>query len=353
MEVRFFSKKIIEWYQNNKRNLPWRETSDPYKIWLSEIILQQTRVSQGLPYYHKFVTEFPDVHALAASSEEKVLRLWQGLGYYTRARNLHACAKLVVKEFKGVFPSRYYELIQLPGIGEYTAAAIASIAGKEPAAVVDGNVFRVLARVFGIETPINSLAGKKEFSSLANQLIHSADPGEYNQAIMEFGALHCVPKNPKCDDCILSSGCLARQSKLQESLPVKIQSREKQTRYFYYFVVKHGKSIAMTGRQNKDIWKGLYEFYLVEKSRTTKPEKILKEDEKLKKLNPILSIETISDTYKHILSHQAIRCRFIVIKLKRKPARKDFPFQFYTLSAIHNLPKPVLISRFLHDFGLL
>src|SRR5690349_7153792 len=225
MDNRYFSEKVVKWYEKNKRDLPWRETRDPYKIWLSEIILQQTRVSQGMPYYLRFIEKFPTVAALASASEQEVLRLWQGLGYYTRARNLHKCAKKVATDYKSVFPYSFDELKKLPGIGDYTAAAIASIAYQEPVAVVDGNVFRVLSRVFGIETEINSPKGKKDFTQLANELISKKHPEKHNQAMMEFGALYCTPKNPSCTDCVFSSQCFAFKKNLQLVLPVKTKNK--------------------------------------------------------------------------------------------------------------------------------
>ena len=221
-ENQFFSNSILSWYQENPRHLPWRETQDPYKIWLSEIILQQTRVAQGLPYYEAFSKAYPSVQALAEAPEEEVLRLWQGLGYYSRARNLHACAKYIWNELGGNFPNSYASLIQLKGVGSYTAAAISSFAFGEVQAVVDGNVFRVLARYFGIATDIASGKGKKEFEALANQLIPKNSPGEFNQAMMDFGSRCCVPKNPSCEECPVSNTCFAFQKGLVGSLPVKI-----------------------------------------------------------------------------------------------------------------------------------
>ncbi|HEY0769642.1 MAG TPA: A/G-specific adenine glycosylase, partial [Sphingobacteriaceae bacterium] len=234
MGKRYFPDKIVKWYSENKRSLPWRETKDPYRIWLSEIILQQTRVAQGLPYYLRFVERFPTVSHLASAPQDEVLRLWQGLGYYTRARNLQKCAQTIVEKYSRKFPRTYAELISLPGIGEYTAAAIASISFNEKVAVVDGNVFRVLSRVFGIDTPINSAEGKKGFSKLANDLIHETAPADYNQGLMEFGALFCTPKNPKCEECVFRKSCHAFQNGLQQQLPVKLKSKASRKRYFYY-----------------------------------------------------------------------------------------------------------------------
>ena len=217
----FFAKRLIKWYNFNKRELPWRSTSDPYKIWLSEIILQQTQVNQGLSYYLKFVEEFQTVKDLAKAPADKVMKLWQGLGYYSRARNLHEAAKNIVNEHKGEFPKAYEDIRALKGVGDYTAAAIASIAYNLPYAVVDGNVYRVLSRIFGIETPIDSTSGKKEFNELANELLTKKNPADYNQAIMEFGALYCRPKNPDCTNCIFNDKCEAYRLNKINLLPVK------------------------------------------------------------------------------------------------------------------------------------
>lgn len=350
MDKRYFSEKVAEWYGQHKRNLPWRRTRDPYKIWLSEIILQQTRVIQGLPYYQRFIEKFPDVWALAAASEQEVLRLWQGLGYYTRARNLHKCAKEVVSLYNGLFPDRYEQLLKLPGIGEYTAAAVASFSFKEPVAVVDGNVFRVLARIFGIDHEINSPKGKKYFTGLANELISRHHPDVHNQAVMEFGALWCTPKQPKCEACPFQQTCFASLNNLQPQLPVKAKAKAARKRYFYYFVLKKGKSLMMKKRDKKDIWHGLYDFYLVEKNRAIKPDNVMVEDVYLKKLKTRASVQT-SPVYRHVLSHQVILSRFILIdhsETSLPAAEKDY--KFYPIKKIMDLPKPVLISRFLEDY---
>ena len=214
-QAKIFVAQLLQWYNEHKRNLPWRMSPKPYNVWLSEIILQQTRVSQGLPYYQRFVEKYPTVQELAAAPPQEVMRLWQGLGYYSRARNLHACAKKICDEHRGIFPTTFEALKKLPGIGDYTAAAIASICFKQAVAVVDGNVYRVMARVFGIDTDINSPKAKKEFFELANTLIHPEKPDDYNQAVMEFGALHCTPQNPKCTTCPVSKICVAKQKDMQ------------------------------------------------------------------------------------------------------------------------------------------
>ncbi len=350
MDKRYFSQIIVKWYLANKRDLPWRQTKDPYKIWLSEIILQQTRVIQGLPYYERFVKTYPTVKALASAPEQEVLRLWQGLGYYTRARNLHKCAKAVVDTGKGKFPASFEQLLALPGIGEYTAAAIASFSYKEPVAVVDGNVFRVLARIFGIETPINTPEGKRVFRTLAGQLIDSGQPDLHNQAMMEFGATFCTPKNPLCEDCIFKKSCVAYKGRLQNVLPVKLKGKESRKRYFYYLVWERDGQLMMRKRSEKDIWHGLFDFHLIEKTRLTKPEKIV---ENFSQTSGVKATFKISKSYKHVLSHQTIFTRFIVTKTSKKWFPVVAGHEFYTLKEILKLPKPVLVSRFLSDEYLL
>jgi A/G-specific adenine glycosylase len=345
-----FSKKIIRWYEENKRSLPWRETTDPYKIWLSEVILQQTRVAQGLPYYHRFVKTFPTVFSLAKAPQEQVLRLWQGLGYYSRARNLHTCAKMVVDDLDGKFPNSYQELKKLKGIGPYTAAAIASIAFKESVAVVDGNVFRVLARVFGMEKDIASNEGKKYFFGKANELIPKDQPDIFNQAMMEFGALHCLPQNPKCGDCIFSKTCVAKQRDLQKLLPIKSKKAIVKRRYFYYFVVRYKHNILMKKREGRDIWQGLYDFFLIESNRNQKPENILSGSESVRSFLPT----SISRPIKHVLSHQHLITRFIDIELNSKAEfltlAKRLKAEAHSLDEIKKLPKPILIDRYLNQY---
>ena len=257
--------KLVTWYSTAQRILPWRGTADPYKVWLSEIILQQTRVVQGLPYYERFITHFPTVIALAQAPEEQVMKLWQGLGYYSRAKNLHQTAQYIATELGGEFPKTYKELIKLKGIGDYTASAIASFCYNEPCAVVDGNVYRVLSRLFGISTPINSTEGAKAFRSLAYQLLDTKEPGTYNQALMEFGALVCTPQAAGCSDCIFQSHCWAYQHQEVGALPVKLKKISVKKRYFNYLVwISADKKTLLQKREGKDIWHGLYEFPLIE-----------------------------------------------------------------------------------------
>jgi A/G-specific adenine glycosylase len=342
--VKHFSNDIIEWYHENRRNLPWRETKDPYKIWLSEVILQQTRVNQGRPYYLRFIEAFPAVIELAKADENSVLRLWEGLGYYSRARNLHRCAKTIADNYNGVFPSTYEELLTLPGIGSYTAAAIASIAFNRKVAVVDGNVFRVLARVFGIAKDISSTEGKKHFSELANELI-SDFPGDHNQAVMEFGAMHCTPLAPKCDTCLFRKRCVAYNREMVSKLPVKEKKINKRTRYFSYFILRDGKKIAMKKRTGRDIWNGLYEFHLVEGETERKLTQIVKSDVLLASLKNIKKVGSM----RHVLTHQVLEISFFEADAGNLTKTKKLmgDLSFISMKKAGEMPKPIAITRFL------
>jgi A/G-specific adenine glycosylase len=346
-----FAQSIMAWYQDNKRMLPWRETKDPYKIWLSEVILQQTRVAQGLPYYIAFTKAFPKVESLAKAKEESVLRLWQGLGYYSRARNLHRCAKTVVNEYDGVFPPSFDELQNLPGIGPYTAAAIASIAFNESVAVVDGNVFRVLARVFGIDLDIASNEGKNFFFAKANELIPGEHPDIFNQAMMEFGATWCTPKNPKCEECIFKKSCVAYNKGVVALLPVKLKKTKVRKRYLNYFILEWNKKIVMTKRETKDIWHGLYDFYLIETTKPQKPERLAEENKLLAQIKK--KEIKIYDAVKHILSHQLLSVRFIWVKITDEHLPPDFSLPFFSSKQVASLPKPIVITRFLEEAGFI
>lgn len=357
MKRGIFSIKIVEWYLKYHRNLPWRNTRDPYKIWLSEIILQQTRVVQGLPYYKRFIQYYPNVKSLAKASPQAVLRLWQGLGYYTRARNLHACARNVVRNFNGKFPDNYKGLRGLPGIGDYTAAAIASIAFGESVAAVDGNVCRVLSRIFGIDKNMASPDGKKFFFELANQFVPLDNPGVHNQAVMEFGALHCLPKNPLCEECIFKKNCFAYQKKLQHVFPARSPRQKIKKRYFYYFLFRKGNKIRMRERIKKDIWKGLFDFPLHEERRSARVEVILERVFSPGKVPVLNALRTrISKEYKHVLSHQVIHARFVEINLPRSgalpPSLHSVNAKDYSVRQLDELPKPVLITRYLEDQGI-
>lgn len=346
MGKRYFSDKIVEWYLENLRPLPWRETTDPYRIWLSEVILQQTRVAQGLPYYHRFIEKYPTVDLLAAASEQDILRLWQGLGYYTRARNLHKCAKAVVERHNSQFPRTSRELHQLPGIGAYTAAAIASFSFGEKVAVVDGNVFRILARIFGIDVPIDTPEGRRRFAQLANELISDRQPALHNQAVMEFGATLCTPRAPQCTKCPFSKTCFAFKNKLIADLPVKSASKKSRIRYFYYIVIELDRAFLMKKRDERDIWHGLFDFALVESDTCIAPEEALRKSAFIKWIDRRKGLN-VSQTFVHQLSHQTIHCCFIRVLAKSGKIRYENPYTFYSRKQIDELPKPVLISRFL------
>lgn len=314
-----FSKSLIQWYLQNRRDLPWRNTTNPYHIWLSEIMLQQTRVAQGLPYFLKFTEAFPTVFDLAKADEEEVLKLWQGLGYYSRARNLHQTAKYIALELKGKFPKSYSELLKLKGIGDYTAAAIASFSYNETVPVVDGNVFRVLSRYFDVETDIASSGAKKEFTQLAAALIPKDQANMFNQAIMEFGALQCVPKNPDCGNCIFNDSCLALQKKKVTQLPVKSKKGKVTNRYFNYLVFSDDKgNTIISKRTQKGIWHNLYEFPLLETISAESDETILALIQNQRFVeNKIESIALYNnEAVRHKLSHQHLHVKFWNVKIK-------------------------------------
>jgi len=337
-----FTSIIINWYQKNKRDLPWRGISDPYLIWLSEIIMQQTRVEQGLPYYMRFSEKYPNVKLLAKADEKEILKLWQGLGYYSRARNLHATAKVVVKEHKGIFPKTFDEIIKLKGIGQYTAGAIASFAFGEAKPVVDGNVFRILSRYFGIKTAIDSTKGKKEFYALAEDLLDKKNPGTFNQAIMEFGSRQCTPKNSECENCPLNNSCYAFSKKQIEKFPVKEKETKIRNRYFYYLVVRNKGKVMMKRRTEKDIWKGLYDFPLIETEKQISINKFFERKEAKKVLgNKKFSIKNISPTHKHVLSHQNLFVRFIEINSKLRTPNSELIKDFKKIAL------PRIIEKYL------
>jgi len=314
-----FSKTLIQWYLQNKRDLPWRNTTNPYHIWLSEIMLQQTRVAQGLPYFLSFTSSFPTVFDLAEADEEQVLKLWQGLGYYSRARNLHGTAKYIASELNGIFPDNYNDLLKLKGVGEYTAAAIASFSHNEVVPVVDGNVFRVLSRYFDIETDIASSGAKKEFTALAKELIPNDNPAIFNQAIMEFGALQCVPKNPDCEICVLNSGCLALKYNKVNELPVKLKKTKVTNRYFNYIVFSdENQDLIIRKRIEKGIWHNLYEFPLIETETDLDSLSVFELIyEKYGQKNEILSIKPLNESrIIHKLSHQHLHITFFKVEVK-------------------------------------
>ncbi|SDR83612.1 A/G-specific adenine glycosylase [Christiangramia echinicola] len=342
-----FSNILIHWYLQNKRDLPWRKTHEPYHIWLSEIMLQQTRIEQGLPYYYKFIEAYPTVFDLANASTDEVMKLWQGLGYYSRARNLHETSKYVANELNGKFPDTYKSLLKLKGVGDYTASAIASICYNEPVAVVDGNVYRVLSRIYGIDTPINSTAGVKEFKSLATELLNKKDPATFNQAIMEFGALHCKPQNPYCETCPFNDKCLALKDSSIKELPVKLKKTKVKKRYFNYLVFDlENNETILEQRSGKGIWNGLYQFPLIES------EKLIGKNE-LKQYESFIefiegenySLELYNeDPVIHKLSHQHLFTRFWLVNSNEAPKKT------VSLDKVLDYPVPVLIGNFLNEY---
>ena len=338
-----FTNTLLLWYSKNQRDLPWRQTRDPYSIWLSEIMLQQTRVAQATPYYFRFLDAFPTVQDMAAADEDSVLKLWQGLGYYSRARNMHYTAKQVVSEFQGQFPNTFNDLLQLKGIGSYTAAAIASIAFNEPVAVVDGNVYRILARFFGIETDISSTQAKKEFSELANTLLDSKQPAIFNQALMEFGAIHCTPKNPQCENCVSQAACVAKRDKKITQLPLKLKKTKVTNRYFHYLIFEdtEGK-VLFEKRTENGIWFNLYQFPLIEtKSRVSLEEfmTIFHDQYGHKSIGSIKKIN--SNPLLHKLSHQNLYIIFYKIQLQR-PEPTGIP-----IDELSNFPVPIVIHNWI------
>lgn len=344
----FFYKKLIYWYLQNKRELPWRTTTQPYFIWLSEIILQQTRVNQGIPYYLKFVKSFPTIEILANASEENVLKLWQGLGYYSRARNLHLTARYITNQLNGVFPNNYKELIKLKGVGDYTASAISSICFNEPRAVVDGNVYRVLARVFGIDIPINSSRGINEFKNLAQQLVDTKQPGIYNQAIMEFGARYCVPQNPNCNTCIFNDRCIAFQKHMVSELPVKLPKTSIINFFFNYIVIiSEDDKTVLRQRTEKGIWQKLYEFPLIETSKEVSLPQIKKIPMylELSKKHRIKSMVLHNEkSVVHKLSHRHLHTRFWIAE-SSEILQNAIPIE-----KLSTYPVPVLIEKFISLF---
>lgn len=332
-----FTDELVQWYLNNKRDLPWRNTTDPYVIWLSEIILQQTRVEQGMPYFYRFLEKYPDVSSFAAAHEDEILKLWQGLGYYSRGRNMLKTARLVQELHNGRFPDSYNELIKLKGVGEYTAAAIASFAANEAKAVVDGNVYRVLARYLGIYDPINSTGGKKIFQRVADDFLNKKMPGLHNQAMMEFGAMLCKPQKPGCGICPVRTGCVAFNTDAVAALPVKLKTVKVRERFFNYFLVTSGDTILMNKRGDKDIWANMFDLPMAETDTLLSVKELLKQPEVLSVFgNDIEAIE-ISPVHKHILTHQRLFVR--LIKIDNQPLKMH---ENWVKINVQNLPELAL-----------
>ncbi len=346
---RFFVTELLKWNKrDNTRAMPWKYEKDPYKIWISEIILQQTRVSQGLEYYKSFIKRFPSVHEIAEAKEDEIFKLWEGLGYYTRCKNIIASAKFISKELGGKFPDTYETILQLKGVGSYTASAIASFAYNLPYAVLDGNVFRVLSRYFGVKLPIDNPEGKKYYSTLANNLLDKKNAGVYNQSIMDFGATVCKPL-PLCEICPLNSKCIAYLNGLTKLLPIKEKSINKTNRWLYYLAVEFNNNFYVKKRTEKDIWQNLYEFVLI---KTPKPISLkkLQASEKYKSFfeGNGFTIKNVSQLYKQQLTHQTIHGQFIHILLK-SPLNTN-AYELYSRDKIKELPFPKFITSYLKDY---
>lgn len=345
--MNILTRTLLDWYAENKRELPWRETADPYLIWISEIILQQTRVAQGYDYFLRFVCRFPDVATLAAASEEEVMKYWQGLGYYSRARNLHAAAK----SMNGVFPKTYREVRALKGVGDYTAAAICSIAYNMPYAVVDGNVYRVLSRYFGIDTPIDSTEGKKVFAALAEEMLDKSSPATYNQAIMDFGAIQCTPQSPACMFCPLADSCAALAAGKVSKLPVKAHKTKTSNRYFNYIYVRMGACTFIHKRTEDDIWKNLFELPLIESDREWTEEEFLQSPafRSLIAAGETPVVRAVVRNVKHVLSHRIIYASFYEVELP-EDSRSFSGYQRIPAGDLEHYPVSKLIHAFLKKY---
>jgi A/G-specific adenine glycosylase len=344
-----FSHLIIAWYEENKRDLPWRHTSDPYRIWVSEIILQQTRVEQGLDYYHRFIGRFPDVQSLAIAEEEEIMKIWQGLGYYSRARNMHHAAKTILHENQSAFPASYDELRKMKGVGDYSASAISSIAFGESQPVVDGNVMRVVARYMGITEPVNTTAGRKKVKQILSEFIDPVQPGIFNQAVMELGALVCKPKQPLCMQCPVMQDCHAFLNKVTNQLPVLAKARLPKVRFFNYLIIISRKEqecyLWLKKRTDNDIWKNLYDFPLIESERALSLGEIMA-GEQWKDIAGLheLSVEPEMETARHLLTHRELRVNFILVR------SDDYHHPEYlkvSLNDLHKYPVPRLIENIL------
>lgn len=343
---------LIYWYDENKRDLPWRNTRDPYKIWLSEVILQQTRVDQGMEYYLRFIDRFATIQDLARASEEEVLKLWQGLGYYSRARNLHHTAKIISNKYDGVFPDNYDGLLKLKGIGPYTAAAIASISFGLPHPVVDGNVARVISRLFAITDPVNEIIGKKKIEKVLESLIDKSKPGTFNQAVMEFGALFCTPKNPSCQSCPLSSKCAGFAKGLVKMLPQKSVKVKVKQRFFNYLHISYSINgvpfVYLNKRGEKDIWQGLYDFPMIETNNLMSIDELVRSDDwqaLFGDANP--HIVASSRSYKHQLTHRQIIAQFYKVEIQNLLVQNEKEYLLVDESDVNKYPLPRLIDRYL------
>ncbi|MEA2106988.1 MAG: A/G-specific adenine glycosylase [Bacteroidota bacterium] len=343
-------KTFVTWYEQNKRALPWRETNDPYPIWISEIILQQTKVNQGISYYYNFIKQFPDIYTLANAPIEKVLKIWQGLGYYSRARNMHYAAQQVINQYQGKFPANFQELLKLKGIGEYTAAAIASIAFNIPEPALDGNVYRVLSRLYGIAESPQKADGKKIFRQKAMELIKNQSPGIFNQALMEFGALQCIPKNPDCTRCVLKNLCFAFKNNMVNELPLKKQRIKQRQRYFHFLHIHYQNKIYIEQRTQNDIWKLLYQLPLIETNKPVNTENLTNQTlwKNLFKGTRV-NIQNISKEIIHQLSHQKLFTKFYYINIDHPNSYLLKNYMEINAEDIEKYSIPKLLDNFLRN----
>ncbi len=347
--MRNFSQRLINWYEANKRDLPWRHTNDPYKVWLSEIILQQTRVHQGISYYYKFTRLFPTVSDLANATEDEVLKAWQGLGYYSRARNLHASAKFIHHDNGGKFPESAKGLEQLKGVGPYTAAAIASFCYGEKVAVIDGNVMRVLSRIFGVELPVDSTDGKKVIEKIAAEIISKSQPGQHNQAMMELGAIQCRPSSPDCESCPFAAVCVAYKSGRVNDFPLKEKKTSVKNIWYYYFVIHHGENVYLKRREGKGIWRGLYDFPLIETNESISEKIAISDFFKSHSINKEMVVTGVSEVFKHVLTHRKIHAVFIEMILKDAKAIKGYAYLSINKQSMKDYGIPRLVEKYLES----
>jgi A/G-specific adenine glycosylase len=348
-----FHKILTIWYQQNKRDLPWRLNNNPYSVWVSEIILQQTRVDQGMNYYIQFIRRFPDVGSLAKASEDEVLKIWQGLGYYSRARNMHYAARQIMNEYNSQFPDSFNEIRKLKGVGDYTAAAIASISFGSGNAVIDGNVYRVLSRIFGIATPIDTSKGKKELSVLAHSLLDKHNPGQFNEALMDFGALQCIPRNPYCHQCPFKNQCVALKNNQVDFFPVRSKKVKQKNRYFNYLYITYGKYFFLEQRKTKDIWHNLYQFPLIETGEPIDETILISLPEFYNLFNGLkVKVEDAAPEVIHLLTHQRLYIRFFHISLTQSPINSKWIMTSKSDLSKFPMPKPIdnyLSDKFLHN----
>ena len=354
-EKQHFINSLYSWHLDVERNLPWKEDRDPYKIWVSEIILQQTRVVQGLPYYLRFVDKWPTIASFAVAREDEVLKMWEGLGYYSRARNMMSAARQVMQAHHGVFPESIDDILKLKGIGPYTGAAIASFAFKTPIPVMDGNVMRVISRIYGIDLPIDTSEGKTTIKHKLEGLIDTDEPDKFNQAIMDFGALHCTPQNPRCESCVFSDQCEANASGLTTLLPIKSKLKKKRVRNFQYLIIENQNKIAIGKRNAKDIWRGLYEFPMLETSKINVSNEEISDH--LRELGFIIEKEILVDTpiklRSHMLTHQLIEAKIYKIRGNFELNINNAPYFFVSKENLDNFAFPKLLQSYLakEEFG--